>query len=83
MLAQYWLLKEKFLGSESGSAAADAADPRGMDDDDGHTHTHIYTLDSHTYRHTKLWLSVTWINNHLKRELLKSARSFIFRALLD
>ena len=43
MLAQYWLLKEKFLGSESGSgAAADTSDgePRRMDDEVGHTYTH-------------------------------------------
>ena len=39
VLAQYWLLKEKFLGSESGSVTA-AGEPRRMDDDDGHTYTH-------------------------------------------
>ena len=49
VLAQYWLLKEKFLGSESGSAAADAAEPRGMDDDDGHTHTHTHIHTRLTY----------------------------------
>ena len=39
MLAQYWLLKEKFLGSESGSGTA-AGEPRRMDDDDGLAYTH-------------------------------------------